>query len=157
MNKMHELKIAPEHFKAVQSGDKRAEFRFSDRHFACGDVLRLNEWEQEKGYTGKSVSVRVTNVTDLTEWVANYVMLSFQLILDESANNKNQINWKELSERGLVFRINHEILHPLGLAVGYESTNGVSAGAFVADDGVWQYSDELVVKAKKNGWLKCIR
>ena len=42
MSKIHELKIAPEHFKAVQSGDKRAEFRFSDRDFACGDVLRLN-------------------------------------------------------------------------------------------------------------------
>ncbi|WP_240034223.1 hypothetical protein [Enterobacter sp. 301B] len=39
------------------------------------------------------------------------------------------MNWKELSEKGLVFRINHEILHPPGLAVGYEMTNGVSAGA----------------------------
>ncbi|EUM93275.1 DUF3850 domain-containing protein [Enterobacter sp. MGH 6] len=154
MSKIHELKIAPEHFKAVQSGDKRAEFRFSDRDFACGDVLRLNEWEQEKGYTGKRVSVRVTNVTDLTEWVANYVMLSFQLMLDDSDCGITIMNWKELSEKGLVFRINHEILHPLGLAVGYETTNGVSAGAFVADDGVWQYSDELVAHAKVNGWLR---
>ncbi|MFY7168332.1 DUF7415 domain-containing protein [Enterobacter cloacae complex sp. XAL002] len=39
------------------------------------------------------------------------------------------MNWKELSEKGLVFIINHEILHPPGLAVGYEMTNGVSAGA----------------------------
>ena len=59
MSKTHELKIAPEHFKAVQSGDKRAEYRFGDRHFACGDVLRLNEWEHEKGYTGNRVSVRL--------------------------------------------------------------------------------------------------
>ena len=77
----------------------------------------------------KRVSVRVTNVIDLTEWVANYVMLSFQLMLDDADCGMTIMNWKELSEKGLVFRINHEILHPPGLAVGYEMTNGVSAGA----------------------------
>ncbi len=75
------------------------------------------------------MSVRVTNVIDLTEWVANYVMLSFQLMLDDADCGLTIMNWKELSEKGLVFRINHEILHPPGLAVGYEMTNGVSAGA----------------------------
>ncbi|NQD84510.1 DUF7415 domain-containing protein [Enterobacter hormaechei] len=75
------------------------------------------------------VSVRVTNVIDLTEWVANYVMLSFQLMLDDADCGMTIMNWKELSEKGLVFIINHEILHPPGLAVGYEMTNGISAGA----------------------------
>lgn len=77
----------------------------------------------------KRVSVRVTNVIDLTEWVANYVMLSFQLMLDDADCGMTIMNWKELSEKGLVFIINHEILHPPGLAVGYEMTNGISAGA----------------------------
>lgn len=104
--------------------------------------------------TGKRVSVRVTNVTDLAEWAENYVMLSFQLMMPDVQCGMSLMNWKELSEKGLVFRINHEILHPLGLAIGYETLNGVSGGAYVADDGVWQYSDMMVAYAKKNGWLK---
>lgn len=154
MTKIHDLKIAPEHFEAVKSGEKRAEFRINDRDYSCGDVLRFHEWEPENGYTGKRVSVRVTDVTDLTVWVGNYVILSVQLLVPDEPCGMSLLNWKELSDKGLVFRINHEILHPLGLAIGYETLNGVSAGAFVADDGVWQYSDELIANAKKNGWLK---
>ncbi|ENV3746404.1 MULTISPECIES: DUF3850 domain-containing protein [Enterobacteriaceae] len=154
MTKIHDLKIASEHFASVQSGEKRAEFRINDRDYSRGDVLRLHEWEPENGYTGKRVSVRVTDVTGLTAWVGNYVMLSFQLLVQDEPCGMTMLNWKELSEKGLVFRINHEILHPLGLAIGYETLNGVSGGAFVADDGEWQYSDELVAEAKKNGWLK---
>ncbi|HGH3376081.1 TPA: DUF3850 domain-containing protein [Enterobacter ludwigii] len=154
MSKIHDLEILPSQFELIRSGEKRGLCRLNDLAYVCGDVIRLQEWEPENGYTGQRVLVRVTDVTDLSECAENYVMLSFQLILDEPATNKNLMNWKELSERGLVFRINHEILHPLGLAVGYESTGGVSAGAFVADDGVWQYSDELVAEAKNNGWLK---
>lgn len=154
MTKIHDLTIAPEHFASVQSGEKRAEFRINDRDYSRGDVLRLHEWEPENGYTGKRVSVRVTDVTGLTARVGNYVMLSFQLLVQDEPCGMTMLNWKELSEKGLVFRINHEILHPLGLAIGYETLNGVSGGAFVADDGEWQYSDELVAEAKKNGWLK---
>ena len=154
MTKIHDLKIAPEHFASAQSGEKRAEFRINDRDYSRGDVLRLHEWEPENGYTGKRVSVRVTDVTGLTAWVGNYVMLSFQRLVQDEPCGMTMLNWKELSEKGLVFRINHEILHPLGLAIGYETLNGVSGGAFVADDGEWQYSDELVAEAKKNGWFK---
>lgn len=38
MSKIHELKIAPLHFKAVQSEDKRAEFRLNDRDYALDDI-----------------------------------------------------------------------------------------------------------------------
>lgn len=154
MSKIHDLEILPSQFEAIRSGKKNCLYRLNELGYSCGDVVRLHEWEPESGYTGKRGTVKVTDVTDLTECAENYVILSFQLILDEPATNKNLMNWKELSEKGLVFRINHEILHPLGLAIGYETLNGVSAGAFIADDGVWQYSDELVAEAKKNGWLK---
>ncbi|OXZ99911.1 hypothetical protein RW75_02125 [Escherichia coli] len=63
------------------------------------------------------------------------------------------VNWKELSERGLVFRINHEIMHQLGLAVVYEPETGMSGGAVVGADGIWNYSDEQVERAQQNGWL----
>lgn len=56
-----------------------------------------------------------------------------------------EINWNDLSEMGLVFRINNEILHPLGLAVFYETTTGRSAGALVSEDG-WTYSKSIMDK-----------
>ena len=63
------------------------------------------------------------------------------------------VNWKELSERGLVFRINHEIMHQLGLAVMYEPETGMSGGAMVATDGAWNYSDEQMGVHSKTGGL----
>lgn len=114
MSKIHELKIAPVHFNAVRDESKRAEFRLNDRDYQCGDVLRLMEWEPERGYSGESVSVRVTDVTDLKEWAGNYVMLSIEVLKAPVSKLFEVIGWKELSKRGLLFRINHEILHPLG-------------------------------------------
>ncbi|MBG3880796.1 hypothetical protein [Escherichia coli] len=52
-----------------------------------------------------------------------------------------------------LFRINHEIMHQLGLAVVYEPETGMSGGAVVAADGIWNYSDEQVERAQQNGWL----
>ena len=49
----HELKIWPDFFKEVASGNKRFEIRKNDRGFKRGDVLYLREWDQETGkYTG---------------------------------------------------------------------------------------------------------
>lgn len=52
------------------------------------------------------------------------------------------IDWNELSKRGLVRRINSELLHPMGLAVMYVPDSGVSPGALVAPDGIWTYPEE---------------
>lgn len=64
------------------------------------------------------------------------------------------VNWNELSKRGLVFRINHEILHPLGLALSYNPDTGVSECAYISPDGGFQYSDGLKEVARANGWIK---
>jgi hypothetical protein len=53
------------------------------------------------------------------------------------------INWNQLSELGLIERINREILHPLGLAVSREPESGHSTTIFVADDGFWEYDENL--------------
>ena len=42
--KRHQLKILPEHFAAVVSGEKKAEFRINDRDYAAGDLLCLSEY-----------------------------------------------------------------------------------------------------------------
>lgn len=49
------------------------------------------------------------------------------------------IDWNELSKRGLIERINREILHPIGLAVCRDVDSGTSPGAFVAPDGEFTY------------------
>lgn len=58
-----------------------------------------------------------------------------------------RIDWNEISRRGLLERINREIMHPLGLAICREVETGVSPGALVSDDGPFAYSDAAATKA----------
>lgn len=51
-----------------------------------------------------------------------------------------KIDWNEASNRGLIVRINTEILHPLGLAMCRNVEDGTSPYLLVSDDGVWTYS-----------------
>lgn len=82
--KTHNLKIQPQHYAAVLRGEKKAEFRRNDRDFAVGDLLCLFEYGVQPefqnlvGFTGLHVQVRITHITDLTEWAPGYVMLSFE-------------------------------------------------------------------------------
>ena len=43
----HELKLAPEFWAAVDSGDKKAEYRVNDRHFQKGDGIIFIRGEAE--------------------------------------------------------------------------------------------------------------
>lgn len=56
------------------------------------------------------------------------------------------VSWNELSARGLLVRINKEILHPVGLAVFRDPKTGISQGALIAPDGVWEYDQSVSVK-----------
>lgn len=66
----HDLKILPEYFDAILSGDKTFEVRCTkDRTFNLGDTLRLREWHYSAeiagangGYSGREVSVDVTYI-----------------------------------------------------------------------------------------------
>lgn len=73
----HDLKCWPEPFAAILDGRKHHEVRTDDRGFAVGDVLELREWLHEpigcgpwilNGYTGRSVSVRVTYLSAGGTW-----------------------------------------------------------------------------------------
>lgn len=73
----HNLKIWPEYFAAVRDGLKRAELRWNDREYQAGDILDLCEWDQnEEAFTGDFISVTVTHVADLGQWMPGYVLLS---------------------------------------------------------------------------------
>lgn len=50
------------------------------------------------------------------------------------------INWNDMSQLGLIRRINTEILHPLGLAIS-RNLDGTSSQILVASDGVFEYGD----------------
>lgn len=55
---IHELKILPEYFNAVISGEKTFEIRKNDRPFKKGDLLALNEYDGHY-YTGNSCVVYI--------------------------------------------------------------------------------------------------
>lgn len=74
----HNLKIWPEYFSAVRDGLKRAELRWNDREYQAGDILDLCEWDpNEEAFTGDFISVTVTHVAELGQWMPGYVLLSF--------------------------------------------------------------------------------
>jgi hypothetical protein len=59
----HELKIWPEHFRAVLSGRKAFELRKDDRGYEEGNLLVLREWEPAtQDYTGRQVERKVVHV-----------------------------------------------------------------------------------------------
>ncbi len=73
----HNLKIWPEYFSAVRDGLKRAELRWNDREYQAGDILDLCEWDpNEEAFTGDFISVTVTHVAELGQWMPGYVLLS---------------------------------------------------------------------------------
>jgi hypothetical protein len=58
------------------------------------------------------------------------------------------IDWNKMSELGLIFKINHEILHPLGLAISRNPDTGFSETVILSDDGKLEYSEELMNKPR---------
>ncbi|VXB37760.1 hypothetical protein EXIGUO8H_100011 [Exiguobacterium sp. 8H] len=61
---LHELKIWPEYFDAVEAGLKTFEIRQDDRGYKSGDVLTLREYDPtEQAYTGRALCRRVTYMT----------------------------------------------------------------------------------------------
>lgn len=69
----HELKIKPEYFAAVVTGEKTFEIRNnSDRNFQVGDTLVLKSWDGE--FNGNFVERTVSYITDF-EQKPGYVVL----------------------------------------------------------------------------------
>ncbi|WP_347567932.1 DUF3850 domain-containing protein [Cronobacter turicensis] len=88
----HNLKIWPEHYSAVFAGVKRAELRKNDRDYRVGDTLDLCEWDKDdESFTGEFISVTVTNVADVSEWMPGYVLLSIELALRKRAEPVYQL------------------------------------------------------------------
>ncbi|MGT9149796.1 ASCH/PUA domain-containing protein [Aeromonas hydrophila] len=95
---IHELKIKPEYFAAVVSGDKTFEIRNNaDRNFKVGDTLLLMEWvwedEDDAGtFTGNFVEKVVSYITDF-EQKPGYVVMGLQKQHETPA-----ADWREAGE-----------------------------------------------------------
>lgn len=67
---VHELKIWPRFYEAVDSGAKTFEVRENDRNFKVGDTLCLQEYLPMLGrYTGEQINVIVTYILDDSAYV----------------------------------------------------------------------------------------
>lgn len=78
---IHKLKIIPEFFEKVVSGEKNFECRYNDRDFKVGDFLLLLEWSNElPGYTGKYIFKKVDYIlTDTFQGLrSGYVIMSLK-------------------------------------------------------------------------------
>lgn len=78
---IHELKIKPEYFKAVESGIKKFEIRKNDRGYNLHDLLILQEYKNGK-FTGNKCSVIVTYITDYAQ-KDDFVVLGIELFEGE--------------------------------------------------------------------------
>ena len=61
--KIHNLKIAPQYYAAVVSGDKTFEVRYNDRDYQVGDILNLNEYLAGI-FTGRGIVKKITYILD---------------------------------------------------------------------------------------------
>jgi len=76
----HKLKIKSEFFSAVINKTKTAEIRYNDRNYQVGDILNLNEIDENGVFTGNNFSVIVIHVLDDNQFLqTGYVMLNFHL------------------------------------------------------------------------------
>lgn len=76
----HQLKIQSKYFNDVVSGLKTFEIRKNDRNFKVGDILNLEEIQEDGGgwfYTGENHHVKVTYITEYAQ-ENGYVVLGIQ-------------------------------------------------------------------------------
>lgn len=72
----HNLKIANEYFEAVNEGLKTFEIRNNDRNFKVEDIVNLEEIDENKEYTGRKVTGKITYITNYAQ-MSGYVVFSF--------------------------------------------------------------------------------
>lgn len=94
---VHELKILPEYFEAVITGEKSFEVRnILDRTFEKGDELVLKEFDPERDesqqYSGRELTVRVTYVLNGIVYKGTpAVVMSIVILNDQNKKIKDYL------------------------------------------------------------------
>lgn len=83
---IHDLKVWPEFFEPLSSGEKSFELRLDDRGFRAGDTLLLREWSKADGYSGRQIERVVTYIAGGEPWLSpNYVCMGLAASLPPAA------------------------------------------------------------------------
>ena len=108
----HKLKIKSEYFSAVINKTKTAEIRYNDRNYQVGDILILNEIDENGVFTGNNCAVIVTHVLDDNQYLqTGYVMLSFRMQnSDDSHKNINEIKAQSIKEAVINQVLQHRLM-----------------------------------------------
>lgn len=61
----------------------------------------------------------------------------------------NILPFNMMSDYGLVYEINKEVLHKYGLALAYNLDTNMSNGCLISKDGTFSFSDETIKKREK--------
>lgn len=113
MCRVHKLKIKSEYFSAVINKTKTAEIRYNnDRNYQVGDILILNEIDENGVFTGNNCAVIVTHVLDDNQYLqTGYVMLSFRMQnSDDSHKNINEIKAQSIKEAVINQVLQHRLM-----------------------------------------------
>ncbi len=81
INRIHELKIKKEYFNAIDSYEKSFEYRKDDRGYKVGDLLALNEIDEDGNYTGNAMLVEIIYIFRGEEGIPlpnNYIIMEFR-------------------------------------------------------------------------------
>jgi len=77
----HVLSIRENHYEEIQLGFKRALYRADAEAVESGDLVRLNEYNEESGiYTGRWLQVRVTHVEHINHIDLNRRFVCKQIV-----------------------------------------------------------------------------
>jgi len=80
MSNKHCLKIWPEFFQPVWDDLKLFELRHDDRGYRAGDILILQEWSKDRGYTGREITVHVVYILSGLGLQKDWVVMSFEIL-----------------------------------------------------------------------------
>lgn len=66
-NKVYKLKLWLEYFATVANGSKPFEIRKNDRDYQVRDMLPLQEFVPDKGFTRRVLDRKITYITDFAQ------------------------------------------------------------------------------------------
>ena len=89
--KEHKLKILPEYFNKVITGEKTFEIRKNDRNFQVGDYILLQEFFEES-YTDREQRVKITYIT-------NYAQQEDYVVMSVVVSNTKDIEFAVLDQK----------------------------------------------------------
>ncbi len=74
------LKTWPSYYKEIKENRKTFEMRLDDRDFKIGDLIVLEEYDLDLGYSGRSIIKEITHILSGPKFglMEGWVILSFK-------------------------------------------------------------------------------